>query len=143
METLNKSNLDIAIIAKGERVPGILVTKDRTVVNDSRRLVEVTRPKFNAEDFPKVPGFEQKQENDFILPITEALQVSRQIPKAKKDLSILKNAIIEQNNRVRIATTDLSSASIVDVNPIEGKYPEYQEVIPQGKLKHRMESILI
>lgn len=143
---LNKHNLDIAVIAGKSKWGdnGLFVAKDRTVANDGRRLVEITRPtkldgeEFNPDDFPVIPNFEPKQDHDFIIPTMEALKVAKQIPKGKRTKAILKNAVIEQNGRVRIASTDLGSAIITDINPIEGKYPEYQQVIPQGKLKHRV-----
>lgn len=138
---LNKSNLEIAVIAEKSKYgeSGILVNKGCTVVNDGRRLIEVTRPKaFNPEEFPKIPNFTVKENHSFIMPAKEALKVASQIPRGKKYIPLLKNAVIEQNSRVRIASTNLESASIIDVNPIEGKYPNYKEVIPQGKFKHRI-----
>ena len=143
---LNKHNLDIAIIAgKNGYNSGLLVTKDRTVANDGRRLVEVTRPTkldgedFDSKDFPVIPKVEPKQEDDFILPVNACKEVMSIIPKGTKTKAIFKNVVIEQSGkRASFSATDLETAKTIHSVLIDGQYPKYQEVMPQGKLKHRI-----
>jgi DNA polymerase III sliding clamp (beta) subunit (PCNA family) len=139
---LSKSNLEIAkIVSKGE---GVLITQDRTVANDGRRLIEITRPKcYKEAEFLKIDGFQASYIDmggetrtchpDFIMTKEDALDINKKLKKSAK-LPILENAVVSHNGATHIATAEPSSfsTSVQKINPLEGKYPKYQEVIPDS-----------
>ena len=130
MQTLTRSNLDIGIVDKAGTV---LVDKHCTVSNNGRVLYKVTRPSIDRDTFPNIGGFIPQQEESFVMTSEQALSVSKAIPKAKKAMDVLKQAVVSQNGKVEVATTDLNNNSIVRVETTGETYPRYQGVIPESK----------
>lgn len=133
---INKNNLVIAELLDKDKYSsgGLYITKDRTVANNGRCLIEITRPKVNGKEFPAIPKVEPKQENDFIISAKTCKEISSIIPK-KTSHDILKNVVIEQtdNKRASFSTTDLETARTVHAMLVEGQYPDYKQVYPAKK----------
>ena len=142
MYTLTKSNLDIAVISKKQNPACLFVDRHCTVVNDGRVLVRVTRPDIDPDTYPNIDGIKvsgsmkdqadiEPVENDsFILDSAEAIKIGKKIPGKKTINPVLQQAIVSQNGKIQIASTDLNGQDVTTVNPLGGIYPKYQEVIP-------------
>ena len=133
---INKNNLVIIdLLDKGQIAEnnGIFIEKDKTVINNDRILIETTRPEVDPEEFPKIPKVEPKQESNFILSVKAAKEIMSIIPK-KPRLPICSNVVIEQHNgKASFSTTDLDTARTVHSTLIEGQYPEYKKIYPEGE----------
>lgn len=142
----NKNNLLISPVASKSEVrkelTGVLFKKDRTVATDSYKLIEVKNvEKYQklASEYPQLPD-KVKPINNFskagyIIPAKSVAKVLRNLIEVKNDtLPVLNNCIFantsEPDKTSRIATTDLERADIVSVNNIKGKYPDYEQIIP-------------
>lgn len=132
---INKNNLVIAeLLDKDNSGGGLYITKDRTVANNGKCLIEITRPKVDVKEFPVIPKVEPKQEKDFIISPKTCKEIASIIPKKTSPgfNDILKNVVIEQtdNKRASFSTTDLETATTVHSLLIEGQYPDYKQVYP-------------
>ncbi len=129
MRTLTRSNLDIAVISKKEANATLLINKHCTVANNGRMLVEITRPEVDQDNYPGIDGIVPHEESDFMVRSDEAIKASKKIPK-KNINPVLNQAIVNQNGKIKIASTDLRSENVSVLNVVEGNYPAYREAIP-------------
>ncbi len=147
---LNKYNLQIIKIASKDisrfALEHLKVEKDKTVACDGRRLIEVTRPKVNKEDFPVIPGFPLVEDKVFYLNESEIKKVLTNLPK-KPFLPILNNiGINQQEKSTNLLTTDLDSNAIIQCREKDKDldYPDTEKVYPQGKhIKIRVSAKLL
>src|SRR5579863_6168391 len=136
---LNRSVLNLAKLAAKEPyrrvLPAILIEKDRAVVCDKHVLVYVDNSSPMAdENFPIVPGLEHRTFSDGST--TESVLVSREaalgalkvLPK-KSTIPVLTNAAMGKDGK--LYTNDLENIVSFD-HEIEGKFPNWRNVIPTG-----------
>lgn len=134
---LNKHNLAIASHAAQKSVREVLqaiyVTPTHTVATDSYRLLEVELPEqVTNEQLPH-----SMQSNDalpFLMRLDQAKQVEKAIPK-KPILPILQNAVTSLKGEIATITTspDLSSEQTTVCTVINGNYPDYKRIVPEGE----------
>jgi len=134
---LNKYNLQIIKIASKDSnrfaLEHLKVEKDKTIACDGRRLIEVTRPKVNKEDFPVIPGFPLVEDKVFYLNESEIKKVLTNLPK-KPSLPILNNiGINQQEKSTNLLTTDLDSNAVIQCREKDLDYPDTEKVYPQGE----------
>lgn len=134
----NSLNLEVVKIAsKSEMKPelaGVLFKNDRTVATDGFRLLEITTPTgVKPEDFPVVDGAAAMRGCQPFIASAKSLKEIK-IPKVKNGLPILQNVAIKylDDKRVEFLTTDLETAKITTARRVEGKFPDYEQIFPQG-----------
>jgi hypothetical protein len=139
---LNKHNFEVAnFVCKEESrysLQAILVTPQATVATDGHRLVKVTVPADRkAEDFPKAdPSFHASDTfAPFLLPAESAKQIAKAIPK-KQTIPILECVAIDgkqtdANGTAHLAVTDLQTFTPFTVRKPEGRFPNYESIIPK------------
>lgn len=148
----NKNNLVIAAAAGKEKdnrpeLSGVLFKKDRTVATDGFILVEVkNQPEETnrlAEEFPPLPD-KTKPLADFkkagyIIPAADVDKAAKDLSKVKNsNLPVLDNCILaasNQNEYVRLASTDLERVNTITAKTIDEQFPDYERIIP-GKLDY-------
>jgi hypothetical protein len=133
----NKHNLAVAKIASKSKIKpalaGVLFTDKCTVATDSFRLIEITVPtNVNIADFPTT---------NKIIETTQALVDAESILKIKlpksKHLPIVEHLIVQnvKEGKTELITTDIDEQSIntKEVNNIQDGFPDYKQIIPQGR----------
>lgn len=146
MSLLNALNLGVIKFSSKEAsrftLNGILVTPNETVATDGHRLTMVTTPTVKGggvASFPELPGFTiDGNWKPFVMPTDVAADLLKKIPKKSK-IPILMHAAIgarsANGERIQVATTDLSTNTILDVRPVAGNFPDWQRVMPSGEIK--------
>lgn len=130
-KTYNKLNFEIEKFS--DKFSNILVSKNKTVANDGRVLVEMSVPENNKpiEDFPLIEGFTPSNTiEDFCLPKDIAKKIAKSMPNSKKHPQINCAAIEQKENDTTIAFTDLVSPTKIQVKNSGEKYPDYEKVFP-------------
>jgi len=135
----NKNNLVINELAHDNRdgINCVAFRKDKTVATDNYVLCEVKNPKEmqDDEEFPIIPEEEIKFK-DCLVEKSIVRKVLKNLKEVKiKALPILQNAIFLKSDGVKIATTNLEKLDIVRGNKNTNQYPEYEEIISNGKPK--------
>jgi len=138
---INKYNLKITnFCSKNTYKPeinGIYFSEKESIATDGFSLIKVQIPELSLDDYPILPNEKiVKNPKSFILPIEEAIKISKNLPKKKTKLPILENAVIlkQEKDFIEIGSTDLSSVNKTRSYLIEGKYPDYKQVlIKKGK----------
>lgn len=138
---LNKHNLNIAKCCSpktGGATTGILVTPERTVASDGHKLITITTPKADPEDYPMVqnaPGAVTRTFTPFILQKSDALNIAKAIPNGKLKLPILGHAAIysksDENATAFIGVTNLDTAQMFTPCKMDASYPNWERVIPK------------
>lgn len=98
----------------------------------ARACVEVPKD----DEFPTVAGESPSGESlPFLLPVPAADALVKAIPRKNRSLPILEHAVLceSEGDTVRFATTDLEVQNPVTVRPIEGDYPDTDQVIPEAQ----------
>jgi len=136
----NALNLEVSkIVPKtGNRpeIAGVFFRKDRTVATDSFRLVEVTCPGFEVENFPLVSGHKALDKiKPFILPRESAKTLLKTLNRKdlrNPTLPILQCSAItkQEKTMMEIMATNLEQSFPLIFRPIEGEYPDYEDIIP-------------
>jgi len=134
----NKHNLAVAKIASKsgnrEELASVFFSKDKTAATDSFRLLEVSVNKsVKAEEFPQVEGVSAMRGcNPFLV---SAKQVAELKPKGAKHLPITEFVAVKHldDKRVEFLTTDLESLQVKQARRVDGKFPDYEQVFPQGE----------
>lgn len=132
-KTYNKLNFEIEKFTDKLR-DSILVSKNKTVANDGRMLIEISVPENNKpiEEFPSIEGFTPSNTiEDFCLPKDIAKKIAKSIPNSKKHPQINCAAIEQKENDTTIAFTDLVSPTKIQVKNSGEKYPDYKKIFPQ------------
>lgn len=134
----NKNNLAVAVCAAKNSIrpelATVCFTKDYTVATDSYRLLEVSVPKVDENEFPKIDGKEvEKTIEDKIL--LSAKEISKIKIKKNKHLSILDNVGIMKNDSGKrmIVSTDLETTTRTSPGEVEDSYPDYHSLFSDGK----------
>lgn len=131
---LNHHNLDVLDFASTfkERpiLTGVYVTPTHTVATDGYMLVEVAAPEIEQKDIP----FDLTGEADpVILPPEAVKKALRNVPR-KHALPILRHVGLKTDGRSTTLTTcDVGTTDRVECLSIEGKYPDYEQILPQGE----------
>lgn len=133
---LNKHNLSIASFASKEEsrytLQGILVTPKATVATNGHYLVWVSDAKDRkAKDYPQVLGFAGASDTftPFILSRDAALAIAKVTP-SKERIPILNHVAVAKDGNA-MAVTDLERPQVFPVRHVEGKFPQYEVVIPK------------
>lgn len=99
-----------------------------TVATDGYTLSEVREKTPPAEEFPLLPGDIVATEiKECFVPAEVAKAISPMLPK-KTSLPILSYALAQKD---RLTTTDLERATTFTTREVEGKFPDYKELIPK------------
>ena len=118
-------------------ISGVFVSPKESVATNSFILAKVSKSIGELNDYPIIPNKGKPLSNfqSFIIPKDKAKEVADMIKKNKKNegLPILNNAIVMsvKNNMAEIGITDLNSYNSVQTRVIEGKYPEYNEIVAE------------
>lgn len=151
---LNKASLEIAALASNDpsrfALGGVYVTDGKTVATNGHYIGVVTTPKGSmppTAEFPCVKAGvveTDEQLKPCIIPTADALALAKAIPtekgKGRTHLPILRNALVDvgftnANGQFRAVTTDLDREQVACIKKIEGKFPDYETVIPTGEPK--------
>ena len=138
---LNRRQLSVAVVASDDpsrpSLTGVCIRPDGTTeATDGHVLLRVTpSPAAPAEaEFPRQAGSpaDPQVSAPFILPAAAALDIMKAIPKSR--LPILEHARLESlNGTVIFVTTDLDTTRHHEARPVEGPYPNTDQVIPEGE----------
>jgi hypothetical protein len=133
---LTKAELNLAKLAsKGSSryaLQGICVQPKHTVVTDGHILVAVTHSSAKDTDYPVTTGLEHKElaAGEVLISAESAAAAAKAIPK--KGVPICQNAAIGNDGRLYV--NDLTN-SVSYGSHMEGKFPNWDMVIPKGKPK--------
>jgi len=133
----NKYNFSIAKFGGNENRPelnGVFITPSETIATDGFRMIRVKSIKKDLGDYPQLPAGKTPKTNfqPFILNKKTALKIASELAKIKEaTLPILENAVITRAKQesVEITFTDLETIQSIMARPVEGKYPNYKEII--------------
>jgi len=137
---LSKASLDVMSHASGSPtrpiLTGVYVTDTVSVATDSYRLLEVSHPVINPDDMPV--QLQSTGEGSVIIPTVAIAKARANIPK-KCALQCLHNVSVSIDDMsVHLKTSDLETIDDVSARAIEGKYPDYKQIIPSGEPKVRI-----
>ena len=145
MRLINKKHLAVSKVASRDATRYVLngikieetETGVKTIATDGKSLaiVETVGMIDKPEDFPAVPGMDTAPNaaTAGIIPIDTVEKVIKAIPKKTK-LPILGSALLKMSAELAtFGTTDLDTAQVIPSRVIVGHYPNYQQVIPEGK----------
>ena len=114
---------------------GVLVDKNKLVATDGHRMIVVEDKAIdNSKDWP-VNGVDWQASNKpFIIPSSAINKAIKNIPKSKdtRGLPILEKVAIGETpeNTITLQTTDLDTTDNVKTKIVNGKFPDYERVIP-------------
>lgn len=141
MKLFNKKQLENVKLASKDETRqvfcGLRIEGDSTVSTDGHRLMKVTwnKPR-DIEDWPANGIKWAKKEEPFILPRSTVEKALRNIPK-RPAYPILENVAIglkdtkgKGPDQFVVQTSDLENTDNVEGKTVEGKYPDYKQVIP-------------
>lgn len=141
MKLLNKHNLAVRFATAKEEsrytLRAILATENETVATDGHIMCRVSLPKTDAKNFPTIEGFTPNGFTRGLIPVDAAKDIESAIPKSKH-MPILNHAAISsehigEREVLKIATTDLDTPKLLTVRPVEGTFPNWQNVWPKDK----------
>ena len=92
---------------------------------DGRQLIRV--PVEESDEFPEVKTALDHPPLDCIIPRVALQKGLRSIPKSS--LEILQHARLDANGKVSLTTFDLDNESALTTKPVEGNYPNTEQVI--------------
>lgn len=132
---LNQHSLEVAKFAadiKTRPVLGALnIRTDRVVATDAYHLLEVEHP---LQEHEPVNGI-STDATPGLIPADAALHAGKNIPK-EESLFALKHAftaVSADGRKMTLATTDLYQEKTVEALMIEGTYPNYETIFPEGE----------
>jgi len=141
MKLFNKKQLEhIKLASKDETrqvLCGLRIEGDSTVSTDGHRLMKVTwnKPR-DIEDWPANGIKWTKKDKPFILPRSTVEKALRNIPK-RPAYPILENVAIglkdtngKGPDKFVVQTSDLENTDNVEGKTVEGKYPDYKQIMP-------------
>jgi len=115
---------------------GVFISPKETCATDSYILTLVRNSGIDVKKFPAMPNKKILTNfKAFILPQEKAKEVVKMC-KPNKNNPILENAVITHRNNetAEISTTDLTSVNSVMSRIIQGKFPEYNDLlVERGK----------
>ena len=142
---LSKQALAVSAVASKDSfrigITGIRVESDgSTIATDGHRLVKFTPANVpESSDFPGVEGLNVAAAGElepFTLPVDACKAISRTLPrKATIPILAFAGVDVEQTNangHAVIVTTDLENPQVFRPQKIEGNFPRYENVIPEG-----------
>jgi DNA polymerase III sliding clamp (beta) subunit (PCNA family) len=123
---------------------GVHITEDYLTATDGKILGRIEQDKtLTAKDYPNVPGIDSQRSQEplkgVIVPVDGIDVLIRAIPRAAKTMPILKTVIIntQETNAGPLfvaGATDLETTTPINIKPIEGMFPDVNQVIPTEKL---------
>lgn len=139
MKLYNKKQLEIVkITTKDENRPtlqGLYIDGDTTVMTDGHKLMTVKSPPMPTEDWP-ANSIPWKIDNEpFIISREQVEKSLKNIPR-KPDFPILGHVAIGKvvNDKglkeIACQTTNLENTDKVEGREVDGKYPNYKQIIP-------------
>jgi len=145
---LNKRHFSVRHAASTDEtrynLNSILLEPDgTTVASDGYMLIRCKAFRGAADQFPAVehpPSDEIPLTRQIALQREDVEALVKSIPKGRpvSNCDILGNAALDvasanDNPTVRFTTTDLERKSVHEVRKLDGEYPQYRQVIPEGK----------
>ncbi|HLY22262.1 MAG TPA: hypothetical protein VKT83_07315 [bacterium] len=103
---------------------------------DGARMIRATVPTpFKPEDFPTIAGFDANANGaqEAIIPLDAWKKAFKAVPKPKYRPILGCLALTMEQAQVTFASTDLQSASITPVKPVDGNYPNIDQVMPKDE----------
>jgi len=106
----------------------------RAVVTNGRVLVASSWEEDDKDEYPEVEGLnlEPKPGFEAIIPKTELVAAAK-LPPKRTPKHVLKNIALDEQNAngtVPVVGYDMESVKRVDVKPAEGRFPRWQDVMP-------------
>ncbi len=134
----NKFNLKIVNCAEEKRsnrsdvLKGVYFEEKGTTATNGKILIHVTTPNLNDADLPSTPSGAPVVMDKVILAADVVQGVLKNIPK-NTPLPILQHAwpVKCTPEAVTLVTSDLATERPISARPVEGKYPDYAQVIPK------------
>lgn len=143
MRLYGKKQLEIIKLASKDEtrqaLAGMFIDRDTTVITDGHKLVTVKSQPKPQEDWPANSIPWNKEDSDpFIISREQVEKAIKNIPKLGKHdpNKILRNVaigkVLNDQGRKELAcqTTDLDNIDNVAGREIDGKFPNYKQVIP-------------
>lgn len=135
---LNKHNLKVAEFVSNEKsrytLDAILVTDKATVATNGHYLVWVSVPaQHKAKDFPVIDHAPQVTDEHppFLLGREDAAKILKALPR-KPSTPILECAgVVVKGTQPIVEVTDLDCPQVFRPRPPEGKFPEWENVMPK------------
>lgn len=140
MRLYNKKQLEIIKLASKDEtrmaLSGLYIDRDTTVTTDGHKLVTVKSQPKPQEDWPANSIEWKKNDSDpFIISREQVEKAIKNIPR-KMAMPILSNVAIgkvendEGRKELACQTTDLENTDKVEGREVDGKFPNYKQVIP-------------
>ena len=140
---LNKNNLSVVGVASREAgrysINGVCVTPEgMTAATDGRRLMTCSPCTESEEEFPfsGEDGWEGAAlKENVIIEGDHIIAARKALPKKKAVIPFLREHVQLKSNgngRLQLLTTDLANTPRIETRPIEGEFPYFDEVIPNG-----------
>jgi hypothetical protein len=132
---LNKHNLNVVQFAGKEEsrctMTGILVTPEATVATNGHYLMWCGKDDRDAKDYPAIPGFNgaSEQFKPFILRREATVAIAKVTP-SKERIPILNHVAVSEDG-TQMAVTDLENPQVFPVRPLEGRFPQWEVVMPK------------
>ena len=132
----NEHNLNVARVASKNGIKpelsSVFFTKDRTVATDSYRLLEVEVSKdLDWEKFRQATTHPlMKGVKPFM--VNAKLIKEIRLPKVAESGFNAVAIAYADDNKVEFITNDLQTENTIKMARVQGEFPDYQRVIPQG-----------
>jgi DNA polymerase III sliding clamp (beta) subunit (PCNA family) len=109
--------------------------KERLEATDGKILIHIPVNKLPVDNLP-APLNQESESKSVVIPKDKFQKAIRNIVKKTK-LEVLKNARLDSSKkeRVTLTTTDLDCEQVVSTRPIEGEFPQIEQVFPAGDPK--------
>jgi hypothetical protein len=138
---LNKQVLGLApLVSESATRPtlhSIHIEADKAVATDGHQLTMVTLPRQSRDAAPAITGMEHAATwPNFMLPPETATEMAKAIDnKAAKSLPACGFVYVggaTDGKQVQLGVTDLHRPKVTTVPAVDGRYPEYQRVVPNA-----------
>ena len=139
----NKKQLEaVKFASKDETRPaiaGLRFEENRVIATDGHRLMIVTNTPSNdtKESFPPSADFAEPLTGEDFVPFTVARKtvekVAKNIPAkmgANDCLEVIKISPSKNTNKIACQTFDFEETTTVETKPVDGKFPNYRQVLP-------------
>jgi len=132
---LSKASIDITShLDPNDKRPvlsGVYVTDSVSVATDAYRLLRVNHPVIDPSEVPT--DLYITSERDAIIPASALIKAKANMPKKHiiDALNVVSVSVDIETDRAQLVTTDLDTVDTVKTRIIEGRYPDYTQIIPK------------
>jgi hypothetical protein len=113
--------------------------KPRAVATDGRRYIVAEWEETDPEGYPEIPGADlgKKDDSSTMFPLGTWAKAKKAIPKSPSRPVLRHAFMVEGAERPVIGSTDLETVDRFECRPIEGHYPNIDDVRPKDLGEYR------